>query len=382
MKLAFCLFKYFPYGGLQRDFLRIARLCRDRGHEIHVYTTRWEAEEEAHIHLHLIKATGWQNHTRSYSFIQQVEKHLQGQQYDLVIGFNKMPHLDLYYAADVCYQFRIAQSSSRSWYRLLPRYQYWTSFEQAVFACGSQTEIMCLSPKQETEYQHVYQTESERFHLLPPGIERNRRAPSNAADIRREIRKTYQLAVDDYFLLMVGSGFKTKGLDRAIKSLAALPAHVAQRCYLKVIGKDDPRPFLKLAKRLKVEKQIDFLGGRSDVPAFLLAADLLLQPSYHENTGTAILEAMVAGLPVLTVDSCGYAHYVTEADAGYVVPTPFEQQQWNEALQTMIMTEDQERWRANGLLFSNQEDIYGLPEKAVAIIEAVARKKCESLSTA
>ncbi len=38
MKLAFALFKYFPYGGLQRDFIRIAGLCRDRGHEIHVYT--------------------------------------------------------------------------------------------------------------------------------------------------------------------------------------------------------------------------------------------------------------------------------------------------------------------------------------------------------
>ena len=40
MKLAFALFKYFPYGGLERDFLRIAKECQSRGHEIFVYSFR------------------------------------------------------------------------------------------------------------------------------------------------------------------------------------------------------------------------------------------------------------------------------------------------------------------------------------------------------
>ncbi|MFB0970171.1 MAG: glycosyltransferase family 1 protein, partial [Pseudomonadales bacterium] len=38
MQLAFCLYKYFPYGGLQRDFMRIALDCQDKGHKIRVYT--------------------------------------------------------------------------------------------------------------------------------------------------------------------------------------------------------------------------------------------------------------------------------------------------------------------------------------------------------
>ena len=44
MKLAFCLFNYFPFGGLQRDFFHIAEVCRNRGHEIHVFTMKWEGE--------------------------------------------------------------------------------------------------------------------------------------------------------------------------------------------------------------------------------------------------------------------------------------------------------------------------------------------------
>ena len=44
MQLAFTLFKYFPYGGLQRDFLRIALACQARGHAIRVYTLSWQGD--------------------------------------------------------------------------------------------------------------------------------------------------------------------------------------------------------------------------------------------------------------------------------------------------------------------------------------------------
>ena len=42
MQLAFVLYKYFPFGGLQRDFMRIALECQQRGHKIRVYTLIWD----------------------------------------------------------------------------------------------------------------------------------------------------------------------------------------------------------------------------------------------------------------------------------------------------------------------------------------------------
>ena len=38
MKLAFCLFKYYPYGGLEQSFLNITRQALACGHEVHVFT--------------------------------------------------------------------------------------------------------------------------------------------------------------------------------------------------------------------------------------------------------------------------------------------------------------------------------------------------------
>lgn len=372
MKLAFCLFKYFPYGGLQRDFLRILRICKQRGHEIHVYTMRWDGEVEPGIELKLIQAKGWQNHTRLRSYVKKLQHELTSQTFDLIIGFNKMPGLDIYYAADVCYQSRVFAQEMRI-YRLLPRYHQYLHLEREVFAKGKSTKIMLISPLQQKEFSYHYQTEEDRFHLLSPGIDRNRRAPENANELRIEKRKVLEIDNENYLLLMVGSGFKTKGLDRAMKALAALPQPLRSRCHLYVVGKDRADPFKKLAMKLGIEGQIKFFGGRDDVTEFMLAADILIHPAYHENTGTVLLEAVVAGLPVLTVENCGYAHYISSSNSGVVLAAPFQQKQLNDALNNLLTSEDRLQFKQNGLAFAQHANIYDMPANAVDFIENMAK---------
>lgn len=366
MKIAFCLLNYFAYGGLQRDFMRIAKECVRRGHEVHVYTTRWDGEREPDFTLHLVAVRGVTNHARARSFSDQTRNI--ATQYDLVIGFNKMPGLDLYYAADVCYQARI-KAKRGVLYRLLPRYRAWRALEEAVFARGVKTDILLISAAQQAEYSGCYRTEAERFHLLPPGIHRDRLAPDNAHEIRTEMRRTLGLTDAEQMLLMVGSGFKTKGLDRAIAGLRALPAKIRAHTHLYVVGQGDAAPFIKQARQLGVETHLHIMGARADVPQFLLAADLLLHPSTHENTGTALLEALAAGLPVLTTAVCGYAHYIDDARAGVVLPAEFNQQAWNAALEKLLAATELKQLGANGLQFAKTADIYSMPERAVDVIE-------------
>jgi len=44
MRFALLLYKYFPYGGLQRDFHRFARELQQRGHQCRVYYISWQGE--------------------------------------------------------------------------------------------------------------------------------------------------------------------------------------------------------------------------------------------------------------------------------------------------------------------------------------------------
>ena len=370
MRLAFCLYKYFPFGGLQRDFLRIAKECVRRGHMVDVYTMTWEGDFEPGLAIRTIAAKGLRNHTRRQDFVRQIEPYLSQGHYDLIVGFNKMPGLDVYYAADTCYQAKARRQRSW-WYRLTGRYQRTKAYEEAVFSPRSNAEILLLSAVQQAEFMHYYRTPAARFHLLPPGIERDREMPVNAAELRASVRNDYQLADDQFLLLMVGSGFKTKGLDRALAAIAALPETVRRRCRLIVIGKDNADPFQRQAKKLGIADKVIFLGGRKDVPRFLFAADLLLHPAYNENTGTVLLEALVAGLPVLTTDVCGYAGYVQEANAGVVITSPFQQTALNDVLLNMLSSRERASWQTNALAFAKTADIYSLPERAVSIIESL-----------
>lgn len=368
MHLAFCLFKYFPFGGLQRDFMRIALTCQARGHTIRVYTLSWQGEVPVGFEVLTVPVRALTNPRRYEKFTAWVQADLAQRPVDRVVGFNKMPGLDVYYCADPCYEDK-ARTLRNPLYRLSGRYRHFAAYERAVFAADSRTDILMISALQQALFEKHYGTPAQRFHLLPPGIAADRRAPVNATDIRADFRQEFALGAADLLLVQIGSGFKTKGLDRSLLALAALPPALKARTRLIAIGQDEPRPFERQIRQLGLEKQVSILKGRDDIPRFLLGADLLIHPAYNENTGTVLLEAVVAGLPVLTTAACGYAHYIEEADAGRVIPLPFEQQTLDAALAAMLTdTEERRRWRTNGLSFADRADLYSLPARAADII--------------
>ena len=101
----------------------------------------------------------------------------------------------------------------------------------------------------------------------------------------------------------------------------------------------------------------------------LQGGDLLLHPAYYENTGTVLLEAVVAGLPVLTTAACGYAFHVEAARAGRVIGEPFAQAELDRALASMLVSPQRAEWRRNGIAYGRSHDLYGMPELAAAAIE-------------
>jgi UDP-glucose:(heptosyl)LPS alpha-1,3-glucosyltransferase len=370
MQLAFVLYKYFPFGGLQRDFMRIALECQQRGHQIRVYTLIWEGDVPPGFEVLVAPVKALFNHRRNEKLLAWMQADLAKRPVDRLVGFNKMPGLDVYYAADGCFEDK-AQTLRNGLYRRWGRYRHFAEYERAVFARDAKTEVLMISEVQQPLFIKHYDTPLQRFHLLPPGISQDRRAPPNAAEIRAQFRGEFMLEDDELLVVQIGSGFKTKGVDRSLKALAALPGQLKKRVRLMVIGQDDPKVFQLQSAALGLGDRVQFLKGRSDIPRFLLGADLLIHPAYNENTGTVLLEALVAGLPVLVSKVCGYAHYIAEADAGLVLDEPLEQEQLNRYLARML-EDDAARgaWAANGLAYADRADLYSMPQHAADVILA------------
>ena len=368
-KLAFCLFEFVPFGGMQKNLVQIAKTCMARGHQVDVYAKSWAGKIPDGFQISLLPAWGVTNHRRCESFANRLTKHLSTRPYDAVVGFNKMPDLDVYYAADSC--FAAKAGSRRFWYRWTGRCRTYLRLERSVFDKQAKTEILLLSKREKVLYRHYYHTAEHRFHLLPPGISKDCLAPKNPAVVRAGLRSELAIGRDSNVVLMIGSGFRTKGVDRGIRALASLPPNIRSKTILLVVGQDRTRPFRGLAKRLGVGKQVHFLGGRDDVPRFLVTADLLLHPAYRENTGTVLIEAMAAGLPVLATDVCGFSDHIEGAAGGKLVPSPFRQETLNHLLVSMLTSPDRSRWGANGQAYVASTDVFSRAEKAADVIEQV-----------
>ncbi|MEW6290649.1 MAG: glycosyltransferase family 4 protein [Thermodesulfobacteriota bacterium] len=377
MKLAICLFNYFPYGGLERNFLKISRECLARGHAVDVFTMRWEGEKPDGIKVSELAPRGMSNHGQAAAYAADAANRLAGQNYDLVLGFNRMPGLDLYYAADVCYVARIERQRSLL-AKLTPRYRTFAAFERAVFVPGSPTEIIMLSEKEKDIYQSIYGTPEPRFHLVPPGVNKQHIRSSISQENREKIRAQLGVAPQDNLLLMIGSHFHTKGVDRSIIALAALPQALRNSTYLFIIGKGKEKTYLQLARKSGLADHVRFLGTREDVPLFLAGADFVLQPSRTENTGNAIVEALVAGIPVMATDTCGYAVHVERAGAGRIIPcSPFSQDNMNTMLREMLLSTERKRWQQQALAYADTTDLYNRFKVIVDVIETCGAKKRE-----
>src|SRR5690606_9754809 len=180
------------FGGMQRNMLSIARECAGRGHTVSILCTRWqgpapgermELVELPASRLERLRSNGAQMR----SFHRRCQAWLQSHPQDLVVGFNKFPGLDAYYAADSCFAHK-AYSEKGVLYRLTPRARIYLEFERAVFDAAGKTRILEVSPRERQHFQHYYRTADERFFTLPPGIARDRMAAENFAELRRQVR--------------------------------------------------------------------------------------------------------------------------------------------------------------------------------------------------
>lgn len=369
MNFCFLIYNYFPFGGQQRDFLRIAKSCVARGHKVKVYTLRWQGEMPPELDVSLVPVKSASRLKLYKLFSDWIGQRLQSESYDLVLGFNKMPHLDVYFAADSCFADK-AENQRGAYYKYTPRYRHFMDFEKAVFGSGSKTRVFTLSPPQQQAYIHYYPDCESRLYPVPPGIGEDRQVEKRDPVLRKSIRDELSVGDDEKLLLQVGSGFKIKGVDRALHALASLPESTRKQCRYVLVGQGKPSRFLRLARKLGLAQQVQVLYGRDDIPRFFAGADLMLHPAYQESAGYTLLEAVIAGLPVLTTASCGYAFHIQQAQAGEVCAEPFNQDELNQRLLSMLNKLDQADWSDNGLAYGKNPELYALGETATDLLES------------
>mgnify|MGYP001818243275 CR=1 FL=1 len=158
--------------------------------------------------------------------------------------------------------------------------------------------------------------------------------------LRATVRKELSTSADAIVIVQAGRMVPRKGQKLLIDALSDLRANASWRCWIVggVQSRSEKACFHELESQVQKEGLTDrilFIGQRDDVPRLMAAADIFCQPNLRaESFGVVFIEAMLAGLPVVT-SALGGAIEIVDRQSGILVPAN-DRQAVTEALRNLL----------------------------------------------
>lgn len=133
-------------------------------------------------------------------------------------------------------------------------------------------------------------------------------------------RKELGLPENNQIVGVVGNLYPVKGHQYLIEGIPAVLQKCSNTSFV-FAGRGDLETTLKeQVHRLGLEARVHFLGLRQDISRILALLDVFVLPSLSEGLSMAILEAMIAGKPVVATQVGGNPELVLDGETGFLVP--------------------------------------------------------------
>lgn len=127
-------------------------------------------------------------------------------------------------------------------------------------------------------------------------------------------------AKDEVVLGTVGRLSKQKGYDTLLEAMPMVLKEVPN-LRLVIAGEGPEETKLKSqCERLEIDKHVNFLGMRTDIPSLIGSFDVFVLPSRYESFPITILEVMAASKPIVSTSVDGIPESVAEESTGLLVP--------------------------------------------------------------
>ena len=226
---------------------------------------------------------------------------------DIHLGLERVPGCEVYRAGDGVHAAWLARRAAFEplWKRatrwLNPKHSQLLSLEKRVFDPANTRAIIANSNLVREEILAHSRFPAEKIHVIYNGLS----SPAMPAD-RAASRARLGLEADDLCVLFVGSGWERKGLRTAIRAVEKL-----KKAALVVAGRGPADSFRSGSAR--------FVGPTNDLATLFGAGDLFVLPTYYDPFSNACLEALAAGLPVITTPANGFSEIIEPGTHGGVV---------------------------------------------------------------
>lgn len=218
------------------------------------------------------------------------------------LACKKIVGLKILYTAHGFHFFRGA--SLKNWLIFYPFEKFCSYFTDAIITINKEDYRLAQNKLHASKTYYI------------PGIGFDTEKIANASkDINKKKHLEIGIPRDAFLILSVGELNKNKNHEVIIKALERLNNPNIHYC---IAGEGDLKNYLeKLSNKLGLRNRVHLLGFRKDIGELCKTADIFCFPSQREGLGIAALEAMAAGLPLITSNVHGIVDYSRNGKSGF-----------------------------------------------------------------
>jgi UDP-glucose:(heptosyl)LPS alpha-1,3-glucosyltransferase len=322
-------------GGVERVVVESANEFAAEGHEVHVFASRWQEGVLApQIVRHSVPTRprpgallAWQFRRRSTAALNDARA-----AYDVHAAYTAFSPLGgVFWVPSV---HRVAYDRARrrlsgaraTLTALNPTPRAWLEYERQAFAPGGHAHLIAAADDVKADIVERYGVPEDEITVLPLGFD-PKRFNAEVRRLRREQARA-ELGYDagERVVLFVANELERKGFDTLLEAVARGDDK------LLVVGDVDLSSREGDIERLGLRDRVRATGRVADVAAFQAAADVFALPTRYEPWGLVIVEALAAGLPVVTSRLAGASIAVQDGRTGVLLDDPADSEEVAAAL--------------------------------------------------
>jgi len=301
-------------GGTENYCAALARKLVERGVEVHIFTSDMREEIEG-VCLHKIPSSGFSHSLSTLVFMHFSAHALRKEEFDIIQGFGKTIYQDIYRAGGGTHKsfMRAARAAYGGWRKSLkvvteffePINWVNMAIESCLYREGRLKAIIAPSPLVKDMIMQDFAVDEGKIYVIPNGVQLE----------RFSYRK--RILGDELKILFAAGNPRLKGLGVLLEALALMDKE-EYPYHLTVAGRRS-RYYLNLARSLGIDEKVEFIGKVLDMPSLYQRADVLVHPTFYDPFSNVCLEALAAGMPVVTTNMNGLAYYMKDGREGFII---------------------------------------------------------------
>lgn len=304
------------FGGGERHFVDLTRQLDARGHEVYVAlrpTNEWQGRlsflpPERFLHVSIRNSFGMFSAKRIARFVEE----------------NKIDIIHAHVARDYV-AASVAARSAGNVRLVLTRHVLFSMKSFHRFALRNVDAAIAVSNAVRDQLLRVFP--SFKVHVIPNGIDLSAITDEEREASGREFRDFHSIPADVPLVAAIGELKVLKGQRDLVLAANEIVKRIPE-CRFVIAGVDNTidksfrRELKRLVRVLGMEENFIWLDWLDDTSPLLAAADLFVSPSHSESFGLAILDAMIAGCPVVATATGGAIELIPDPKALVPIKDP------------------------------------------------------------